>query len=71
MPCTLQDLSVASRDELVGYLKEQGAFAVRRALKDMGLTVDSWRSYGEGPAGDAYINKHYSLFNLHKTKKLT
>lgn len=35
-----------SRFELLQLIQERGAFGLRRALADVGVTVDSARSYG-------------------------
>jgi hypothetical protein len=42
-----QDLGQVSGEELVGYLHEQGGYCLRKGLKDMGVSLDSHRSYGE------------------------
>lgn len=49
----LQDLSVVSREELVMYLREQGGFCLRKSLRDMGVSVDGMKSYGERTRGCA------------------
>jgi hypothetical protein len=42
----LQDLSLVSREELVGYIRDQGGFCLRKGLKDMGISVDGMNTYG-------------------------
>jgi hypothetical protein len=45
--CCLQDLSVVSCEELVGYIRDQGGFCLRKGLKDMGVSVDGMKTFGE------------------------
>jgi hypothetical protein len=35
-----------SRDELVGYIRDQGGFCLRKGLKDMGVSVDGMKTFG-------------------------
>lgn len=35
-----------SRSELISLMQEKGAYGLRRALMDIGVTVDSSRAYG-------------------------
>lgn len=56
----LQDLAAVSCDELVSYIRDQGAFALRKGLRDMGVTLDSWRSYG----GVQCIREATAMFGL-------
>lgn len=39
-------MAVATRDEVVGYIRDQGGFALRRTLMDIGVTLDTQRTYG-------------------------
>lgn len=35
-----------SREELVGYIRDQGGFSLRKGLRDMGVSIDGQKSYG-------------------------
>ncbi|WIA17138.1 hypothetical protein OEZ85_014030 [Tetradesmus obliquus] len=43
---TKKDLSAVSREELVGYIRDQGGFSLRKGLRDMGVSIDGQKSYG-------------------------
>lgn len=42
----LQDISNMSRSEFVSLVQDRGAFGIRRALIDMGVTIDTTKAYG-------------------------
>jgi len=42
----LQDLSQVTQEELVSFLKEQGAFCLKRALRDMGVSIERDKTFG-------------------------
>jgi hypothetical protein len=45
-----------SGEELVGYLHEQGGYCLRKGLKDMGVSLDSMRSYGEWAGQGCWVH---------------
>lgn len=55
-PLLLQDLGQVSGEELVGYLHEQGGYCLRKGLKDMGVSLDSMRSYGEWAGQGCWVH---------------
>ncbi|KAF8065877.1 TPK1 [Scenedesmus sp. PABB004] len=57
---TRKDLGLVSREELVGYLCDQGGFALRRVLRDMGVSLDGCRSYGS----EACVREAVALHGL-------
>jgi hypothetical protein len=42
----LQDLSQVTQEELVSFLREQGAFCLKRALRDMGVSIERDKTFG-------------------------